>query len=160
VIELTVEEYLWFVDDCLEAMTSIVEELGDDLANTRPDLPGANSPYALLTHCLGVLEFWGGAMVAGRPIERDRDAEFVATGAVAEVRSQVARSHERFVADLEHHSSRARPAQPLPPEDAGLPFERSQAGVLVHVFHELAQHRGQLEITRDVLRSGASGAAP
>jgi hypothetical protein len=25
--------------------------------------------------------------------------------------------------------------------------------VLVHVFHELAQHRGQMEITRDLLRS-------
>src|SRR3712207_8993864 len=51
-IELTLEEYLWFVDDCLESMTRIVEELGDDLANTRPALPGANSPYAVLTHCL------------------------------------------------------------------------------------------------------------
>jgi hypothetical protein len=160
VIELTGEEYLWFLDDCLEAMTSIVEELGDDLANTRPDLPGANSPYALLTHCLGVLEFWGGAMVAGRPIERDRDAEFVAVGPVAEVRGNVARARERFLADLEQLDSRARPKDSLPPEDAGLPFDRSQAGVLVHVFHELAQHLGQMEITRDVLRAGRLGTAP
>ena len=156
-IELTTEEYLWFVDDCLEAMTAIVEELGDDLANTRPDLPGANSPYALLTHCLGVMEFWGGAMVAGRPIERDRDAEFVAVGPVAGVRENVARARQRFLADLDQLDSRARPKGSLPPEDAGLPFDRSQAGVLVHVFHELAQHLGQLELTRDVLLTRRKG---
>ncbi len=159
-IELTIEEYLWFVDDCLEAMTSIVEELGDELANTRPELPGANSPYAVLTHCLGVLEFWGGEMVADRPIERDRDAEFVATGPVSEIRAEVARSRERFVADLERLDPRARPSHPLPPEDAGVPFDRSQAGVLVHVFHELAQHLGQVELTRDLLRAGRGTTAP
>jgi hypothetical protein len=62
--------------------------------------------------------------------------------------------------DLEQLDSRARPKGSLPPEDAGLPFERSQAGVLVHVFHELAQHRGQMEITRDVLRAERFGTAP
>jgi len=160
VIELSTEEYLWFVDDCLESMASIVEELGDDLANTRPELPGANAPYAILRHCLGVMEFWGGEMVAGRPIQRDRDAELVATGPVAGVRELAARSRARFVADLERLDPRARPTHPLPEEDAGLPFDRSQAAVLVHVFHELAQHLGQLEITRDLLRAGGRAPAP
>jgi len=152
-IQLTLADYLWFVDDCLDAMTDMVEELGDDLANRRPDLPAANSPYAILTHCLGVLEFWGGAAVAGREIRRDRDAEFVATGAVSEMRSRVERSREKLVEDLTFLRAEDRPLAPLPAEDAGLPFDRTQAGVLVHVFHELAQHRGQMEITRDLLRS-------
>jgi len=160
VIELSVEEYLWFVDDCLEAMTSIVEELGDELANARPALPGANAPYSILMHCLGVMEFWGGEMVAGRPIQRDRDAELVATGPVAEVRERVAVSRARFVEDLGRLDARARPTHPLPEDDAGLPFDRSQAGVVVHVFHELAQHLGQLEITSDLLRAGHVGSAP
>ena len=159
-IQLTVEEYLWFVDDCLTAMTEIVEELGDDLANRQPPLPGANSPYQILTHCLGVLEFWGGAMVAGRSIERDRDAEFVASGPVADLREAVAHSRSRFVGDLDRLASRDAPASALPDEDAGLPFATSQAGVLVHVFHELAQHLGQVELTRDILRAGVGGNAP
>src|SRR3954470_7363780 len=142
-IQLTLADYLWFVDDCLDAMTGMVEELGDDLANRRPDLPGANSPYAILTHCLGVLEFWGGAAVAGREIHRDRDAEFVATGPVSDMRSHVARSRGKLDADLGSLSAEDRPLAPLPEEDAGLPFDRTQAGVLLHVFHELAQHRGQ-----------------
>src|SRR5205807_5775164 len=63
-------DFLWFVDQALDAMVRIVRELGDD-ANRRPELPGANSPYAILYHSLGVMEYWGGAMVAGRTIERD-----------------------------------------------------------------------------------------
>jgi hypothetical protein len=74
------DDYLWFVDAALEAMITIVVTLGDDDANARPDLPGANSPYVILTHCLGVMEDWGGRMVAGRAIIRDRPAEFTASG--------------------------------------------------------------------------------
>ncbi len=159
-IELARSEYLWFVDDCLEQMTAVVESLGDDLANARPALPGANSPYAILTHCLGVLEFWGGAMVAGRAISRDRDAEFVATGPVAGVRARVGEARARFAADLESLRPRGVPAGPVEDEDKELPFGRSQAGVLMHVFHELAQHLGQLELTRDLLRAAGGSARP
>jgi uncharacterized damage-inducible protein DinB len=153
VIELSTAEFLWFVDDCLDDMTTIVESLGDDLANRRPPLPDANAPYAILTHCLGVLEFWGGLMVAGREIHRDREAEFRATGPVTGLRQHVRQARERFVADLEALEPRDAPAGPVPEKDRGTPFGTSQAGVLMHVFHELAQHRGQLELTRDLLRA-------
>ncbi len=83
---ISVDDFLWFVDEALDGMVGIVVELGDDLANRRPDLPGANSPYAILFHCLGVMEWWGGVAVAGRPVERDRDAEFRATGPVSRPR--------------------------------------------------------------------------
>jgi hypothetical protein len=62
---VTAEEYLYFTDRALDGMAAIVAELGDELANRRPDLPGANTPYAVLTHCLGVAEFWAGHLVAG-----------------------------------------------------------------------------------------------
>ena len=54
------EDYLQFVHEALTGMTGIVTDLGDDLANRRPNLPAANSPFAIVTHCLGVLEYWGG----------------------------------------------------------------------------------------------------
>src|SRR5215469_945413 len=82
-VAISVDELVSYVDRAVDQMTDIVGSLGDDLANRRPALPGANSPYAILRHCLGVMEFWGGQVVAGRAIERDRDAEFVATGSVA-----------------------------------------------------------------------------
>ena len=73
---ISADDYLYFVDDALDGMVDIVMDLGDELANRRLDLPGANSPYAVLTHCLGVIEYWAGHLVAGRVIERDRPAEF------------------------------------------------------------------------------------
>ena len=75
--------FLRFCDEALVAMRDIVTELGDDLANRRPDLPGANSPYAILTHCLGVIGGWASTVNLGQVIPRDRAAEFTATGPVA-----------------------------------------------------------------------------
>lgn len=159
-LTISTDDFLWFVDDCLSAMTDIVTGLGDDLANTAPDLPGANSPYAILTHCLGVVGWWGGVQVAGRPVDRDRDAEFVARGPVAELPQAVRRTRARLAEDLERFDPVAAPAGDVDEDYAGLPFGRTQAGVLLHVFHELAQHLGQLEITRDVLTARQRPAAP
>lgn len=154
-ITIARDEYLWFVDDCLGAMLGIVEDLGDDLANTRPELEGANAPYAILTHCLGVLTWWGGAKIAGRDVDRDRAAEFVATGPVAAMAEEVRRTRDRFAEDLQHLSPQDRPAGIRDDELAALPYGRTQSAVLLHVFHELAQHLGQMELTRDLLRTAA-----
>ena len=157
-LTLTLDDFLWYVDDCLDAMLDIVTGLGDDLANRSLDVPGANSPYAILTHCLGVVEWWSGEMVAGRDVERDRAAEFTARGPVAELPEAVRRTRVRLVADLAALDSAAPPARPGDEELHGYPYGRTQGGVLLHVFHELAQHRGQMEVTRDVLLEGAAGA--
>ena len=66
---ISVDDYLWFVDEALDGMVDIVTTLGDDLANRRPDVPGANSPYVVLHHCLGVIDYWAGHIVAGRTIQ-------------------------------------------------------------------------------------------
>jgi hypothetical protein len=148
---ISVDDFLAFVDDALDGMIEIVSGLGDDLANRRPDLPGANSPYALLTHCLGVMEFWGGYVVAGRHVVRDRDAEFTATGPVAELVERAERARRQLVADATGVEPSAPPRGRLDPEDADLPLGRTQGGALLHVYEELAQHRGQMEGCRDVI---------
>ena len=148
---ISIDDYLSFVDEALEAMVDIVTGLGDDLANRRPDLPGANSPYAVLTHCLGVMEYWAGHLVAGRPVERDRDAEFVAAGAVDELAIRAGAAQRRLRDDVAAVDPFA-PLRGVPdPEDAELPLGRTQGGALFHLYEELAQHRGQMEGCRDVL---------
>jgi hypothetical protein len=155
---IPIDDYLVFVDDALDGMVTIVVELGDELANRRLDLPGANSPYAVLTHCLGVLEYWGGSFIAGRAIERDRDAEFRASGTVADLVDRTRRARVQLEEDLASFDALAPPASSVLdahlrawPEDAGLPLAKTQAGVLIHIYEELAQHRGQMETGRDVL---------
>lgn len=150
-LTLTLDDFLWYVDDCLDAMLDIVTGLGDDLANQALEAPGSNAPYAILTHCLGVVEWWSGEMVAGVEVERDRDAEFVAQGPVAALPDAVRRTRARLVENLAALDSAAPPARPGDAELLEYPYGRTQGAVLLHVFHELAQHRGQMEVTRDVL---------
>lgn len=148
---ISVEDYLFFVDEALDGMVEIVTALGDELANRRPDVAGTNSPYVLLTHCLGVMEFWAGAVVAGRRIERDRDAEFHATGPVADLVARTRDARRRLEADLAALEPAAVPRGWTDPADTDLPITRTQGGALAHLHRELAQHLGQMESCRDVL---------
>jgi hypothetical protein len=148
---ISIADYLAFVDDALGGMVELVTDLGDELANRRPDISDANSPYVLLHHCLGVMEYWGGHIVAGRAIERERDAEFRAFGPVAELVSRTRAARRQLEVDLADLDSMAPPRGTPEPEDAKLPLARTQGGALFHVYEELAQHRGQMEGVRDVL---------
>ena len=150
---ISVDDYLVFVDEALDGMVAIVEELGDDRANQRLDLPGTNSPVVLLTHCLGVMEFWAGHLVSGRPTERDREAEFLADGPVADLVTRTRRACEQLHTDAAGADLSAPLRNPPAPDDADLPLGRTQGGALLHVYEELAQHRGQMEASRDVLRA-------
>jgi uncharacterized damage-inducible protein DinB len=154
-VAISTSDYLWFVDLALTEMVGIVRQLGDAEANRRPAMAGANSPFAILTHCLGVMEFWGGFMVAGRAIERDREAEFEATGSVDELIQRAEDARRRLREDVVGLESLTAPPDVLGPEDAGVPYGRTKGAVLLHIVEELFQHLGQMELTRDMLGSSA-----
>jgi hypothetical protein len=148
---ISVEDYLWYADIALDGMVGIVEALGDERANQAPDLPGANSSFAILTHCLGVMEYWGGQVIAGRRIERDREAEFVATGKVRDLVARTRAAREQLVRDLDTFDPAAPPRGAVQRDDLAIPIGRTQGGALFHIYEELSQHLGQMEITRDVV---------
>jgi hypothetical protein len=150
---ISVDDFLFFLDEALDGMVRVVAELGDDLASYRPDVDGVNSPYVTLTHCLGVMEYWAGHVVSGRPDHRDRPAEFTASGPVGELIARAERARDRFNADVAAADPAAAPRHG---SDLGTPASTTvtQGHVLMHVYEELAQHLGQLEITRDIVRAG------
>jgi hypothetical protein len=148
----TREEYLYFTDRALDGMAAIVAELGDELANRRPDMPGANTPYAILNHCLGVTEYWAGHLVAGRVVARDRDAEFTSSGPVNDLLQRVEMAKQRLRADVGAADPEAPLRETPPPAYLATRPDLSQGAALLHVYEELAQHHGQLELTRDLLR--------
>ena len=51
-----------------------------------------------------------------------------------------------------------RPANPEREKDGTIAYA-TQGDVLLHVYEELAQHLGQLEVTRDVLLAGSAARA-
>jgi len=162
-VEIAQDAYLLFVNRAIDGMVAIVGELGDPLASAQPELPGANSPQVILQHCLAVLDYWGGHVVAGRDVHRDRTAEFRASGTVSALISAAAAARQQFADDL----ATAEPGAPVrrPPlastwQGPELP---TQGHALLHILAELAQHHGQAELTRDILRErlhagGAGGA--
>ncbi len=154
-MEISHEDFLMFIDRALDGMLRIVEELGEERANMRPDLPGANSPYAILTHCIGVCDYWIGTLLGKREFFRDRDAEFRASGTVVELRERVVELKAKLRADIKQVQGE-KPLQ-SPPNSMYNPLrgtdsrDWTEGTALIHAYEELAQHHGQMELTRDVL---------
>jgi hypothetical protein len=147
------DEWWWFlVDRHLDRMLAIVTDLGDDLVNVQPALPGANSAYQIVFHCCGMLEWWTREAVLGVDVGRDRDAEFTSTGTAAQLAARVDDVRRQLRTDLAEIDLDG-PLRGDPSDDyKDTPIGRSARGVLLHVFEELAQHHGHLELTRDVVR--------
>ena len=150
-VAVPTSDYLWFVDLALAQMTAIVEDLGDELVNRRPPFRDTNSAYVILTHCLGVMEYWGGATVAERPIQRDRAAEFTASGDVAALLRRTEQARRRLQEDLVGLDTAAPPVNVRPDPDDPVPYTERKGAVLLHLLEELFQHCGQMELTRDAL---------
>jgi uncharacterized damage-inducible protein DinB len=150
-VAIAADEYLWFVELALRQMTAIVEELGDELVNRRPPFRDVNSAFAILTHCLGVMEYWGGATVAERPVQRDRSAEFTASGDVAGLLRRTEQARRRLQEDMVGLSAAASPVNVRRDPDDPVPYTETKGAVLVHILEELFQHLGQMELTRDAL---------
>ena len=151
------QDVLCHIDLALDGMCATLEGLGDDLVNVRPDLPGANSPYVLVRHCCGVMEHWGATELAGRTTGRAAPStgSTRSSGTVADlvtlVRSQRAQLRSDLAAfDGEASALRAGERDGYTaPERAAV---ATKGGVLMHIYEELAQHRGHLDITADLLR--------
>lgn len=156
---ISVDAVASYVDRAIDAMTEIARQLGDEAANRRPAVPGMNSPYVLLRHCLGVMEYWGGQVVAGREVQRDRAAEFRSAGPVAELAAAAQEAKRRFRADLTTADPAAPPRSGHPTKGPAELEMTSQGHALLHVMEELCQHLGHAEITRDLLRVEAAGGA-
>jgi bifunctional pyridoxal-dependent enzyme with beta-cystathionase and maltose regulon repressor activities len=107
-----------------------------------------------VTHCLGVVEYWAGQVNLGRDVHRDRAAEFTATGPVADL---LARTHavlEQLSADVASATDRTEVSAPPAEWASGPDRALSPSGVLMHVYEEVSQHLGQMEVIRDALRVG------
>ncbi len=124
-----------------------IEGLTEEQARFRPT-PSGNSLLNLVVHLTGVERNWFQNVIAGRPIERDRDAEFreletTVDGAVAAYRDECARSNE-VVRDVKIDDPCAG--------ESGY----SVRWVLHHLLEEIARHAGHADVTRELI-DGSTG---
>jgi hypothetical protein len=143
----------WFIlERHLGPMVAIAGELGDDLVNVTPDLPGANSGYVIVWHSAAVVQWWTRHVILGQEHPRDRESEFSAAGDVASLTARVDEVRRGLLEDLPKMQLAAAPASDPGPGWGDAPIRRSVGGVLLHLVEELAQHHGHLQLTRDLLK--------
>lgn len=153
------EEFLQFCDEALDAYADILRDLGDDLVCVRPDLPGANTPFGLTAHVVGVMGFWARTTNRGVVVPRDRAGEFLAAGTVEQALALLAIGRARLHEDVAATGDGREPPR-NPPTDQPEVERLTQGALLLHVYEEMAQHLGQLEIIRDALLAATRRACP
>ncbi|MEE9416768.1 MAG: DUF664 domain-containing protein [Acidimicrobiales bacterium] len=147
---ITIDDFEVFCRRSFSRVLAAIDELGDDLVNETPGLIEANSPFVIVTHTVGACEWWVGHVILGEPSNRVRDDEFAASGSVDDLHRIVG----DWLASLKQRKSRIAQATELvgsPRTQLPLEGEWTVGAVLLHVYEELAQHLGHLEITADLL---------
>jgi hypothetical protein len=146
-----VDAFLDVAAEILDGYGAALATFDDDTVNATP-VPGTvNSAFALVAHVHGMAVFWGGSFIAGEDRERDRAAEFRATGTVQEAGALVAEIRDRlpeWAAVAMTEGVRNRSAKGTSRPDAAFV---TPEWVLNHMLREMAQHLGHLEVCRDVV---------
>ena len=154
-----------FDDDLFPTMERIIKDLGGDsegtLVHVRPTNSTnslgepTNSVAVLIHHLCGVLLSWGAGGLGGEQVDRQRDSEFSFEGAVEPELTRLRKLVHQLPMWTEQAVQRGAVATP---HGTGFPYEQARKRgilniewVLLHIFHDLAQHVGHMELTRDVL---------
>ena len=147
---ITTDDFVLFCGRTIDGMARAIGRLDDETVNLRPDLESANTPFQLVTHALGACTWWTEHIVCGLDVERDRDAEFTATGTVDELLRCTTESKRRLD-ELAPTLEQATAVHGSPRTSLPLGREWTVGAALIHAYEELAQHLGHLEITVDLL---------
>lgn len=122
----------------------------EDLNEWKPaiGLQDINTFYALMTHIISSGEYWTLQPIGVRVVERDRPAEFVATGSLAALKGRF----DAWMIDLHdalENLTEADLARRF--QHQGLdPVDWSVAECLLHAVEHTATHLGHLQIQRQI----------
>jgi hypothetical protein len=157
-VDAELETYADEIRSLLDRVAATLDGLTESQANRRPELPGANSVYVIVSHVLGNARSMILGIVCDRIQSRDRPAEFSASGGIAGLQAAARALTDEIVAaiadiPLSELDRRLVPTQELWGE--GPLREMSVRGVLVATIEHASIHLGQLQVTRDMALKGA-----
>jgi uncharacterized damage-inducible protein DinB len=134
----------------LERIIACTEGLTDEELNWRPSVPGANSLGAIALHALANAEENILGTLFGQGVVRDREGEFAATGvSTATIQARAEAVQMRIREALVRLTSGDLQRECQHPRRGTL----SGREVLLIAARHAAEHMGQAELTRDLLRS-------
>jgi uncharacterized damage-inducible protein DinB len=138
----------------LECVCACLDGLSEAQLNWRPPVDGGNSVYVVATHTLGNARAFVLGIACGQPLERDRPAEFRASGRdAAELTAQAGRLSDDIEAALAGLSASDLDRRLVPPPSLwgeGEVQEISVREAILHVVEHASIHLGQLQLTRDL----------
>jgi hypothetical protein len=144
-------EIFWrSISDSLDKMVTLLANLTSEQLDWRPQAQAANSLGVLATHVLGQAEESIVETLSGRHVGRDRKLEFDAQGITsASIKERWEKLMPRMADTLAN----------LRPEVLDTVFHHPRRGgstgreILLVVSRHVAEHLGQAELTRDLLRA-------
>jgi uncharacterized damage-inducible protein DinB len=143
-----------FICRSIDRILACIDGLDEDAVHWRPPAEGANSLGALAAHTLANAEENLLGTLCGRPVSRDHEREFSGTESAAELRERWQRQRGQIEAAL----------AVLPPPELDRERTHPRRGpltgreVLIVVARHAAEHQGQAELTRDLLRAARPSA--
>ncbi len=148
-MEIEVQGYLTEFGILRGQVGEAIRGMNDEAANWRPLPEGTNSIYAILSHLIGSQDHWVRQVISGEAVQRDREAEFRASGRLAEIMSRWEKACLKTEATLKKLSL------------AQLAEIRTVSGhpewgtitvrwCILHVISHLATHLGHIQLTRQM----------
>ena len=141
----------------LEETAEVLADLSPAELAWRPATGQANSPYAIASHVLGSTRVYALGFGCGLAVERDRPAEFAASGhSAAELVSALGRLADEIDATLGAADPAVLERRFVPPRElfgTGELHEISGRDGLVECIRHAGTHLGELRLTRDLART-------
>lgn len=119
----------------------------------RDGMRDVNSFYALAAHALGAGEFWILEAAGGRQVDRNRTAEFGASGSLEQLKARYERWLEdsaKVLATLDDATLASIYRRPDDPERGMWATSRSRAECILHAVEHTGIHLGHLQLQRQL----------
>jgi hypothetical protein len=146
-MENEVQAYVAEFNTLRAEIRKTLQGLSDEAANWRPLPKDSNSIYALMTHLTGAQGNWMKRVIAGTPIQRDRDAEFRASGSL----SEAWKSWEKVDRETDGILGKLNQKQLEETRDVSGPFGRvTVRWCILHQISHYATHLGHMQLTRQM----------
>ena len=131
----------------VERVIGATDGLSAEQLAWTPAAKGANSLIVLAAHSVGAAERRILGDIGGRVPARTRDQEFADAGDIAAIRARW-EDVKRGIVDVLDNLPPGRLDEDLP----GPVSTRSVNSMIVHVIAHAAEHAGQAELTRDLIK--------
>jgi hypothetical protein len=157
-----IDTYSRYVREKIAQLHEAVAGLSEDDLNRAPDLPGANTPYVIVTHTLGNMRAWVLGIVCGQELRRDRPAEFRSHGKYEELKDSANGLTGEVTAALEALDPKTLDDRFVPPQELwgeGQPREIARRDGFAHVLEHAGIHLGHIQMTLALLLKSQSGDA-